>query len=137
MTPDTKARSGQQLIKDARSRIEELDPSQVKEILDHRATNGSADEAPVILDVREQQEYEQGHIPGAVHVPRGHLETRIEQAVPDRSRRVIAYCSTQNRSALAAVTMKELLGYEDVVGDDRRLHALEGPRLRLRPAARP
>ena len=79
----------------------------------------------MILDVREQQEYEQGHIPGAVHVPRGHLETRIESAVPDRSRRVIAYCSTQNRSALAANTMKELLGYEDVAVDDRRLHALE------------
>jgi molybdopterin/thiamine biosynthesis adenylyltransferase/rhodanese-related sulfurtransferase len=64
--------------------------------------------------VREQQEYEQGHLPGAVHVPRGHLETRIENAIPDRSRRVIAYCSTQNRSALAAVTMQEELGYEDV-----------------------
>ena len=83
-------------------------------MLDHRATNGNAAEAPVILDVREQQEYEMGHIPGAVHIPRGHLETRIEQAIPDRSRRVIAYCSTQNRSALAAITMKELLGYEDV-----------------------
>jgi molybdopterin/thiamine biosynthesis adenylyltransferase/rhodanese-related sulfurtransferase len=114
VTSDTKARSGQQLIKDARSRIEELDPSAVKEILDHRGTNGSAEQAPVILDVREQQEYEMGHIPGAVHIPRGHLETRIEGAIPDRSRRVIAYCSTQNRSALAAVTMKELLGYEDV-----------------------
>ena len=113
MTPDTKTRSGQQLIKDARSRIEELDPSEVKDILDHRGSNGSG-EAPVILDVREQQEYETGHIPGAVHIPRGHLETRIEAAVPDRHRRVIAYCSTQNRSALAALTMKELLGYDDV-----------------------
>ena len=56
----------------------------------------------MILDVREQEEFEAGHIPGAVHVPRGHLETRIERAIPDRSRRVIAYCSTQNRSALAA-----------------------------------
>ena len=114
MTPETTPRSGQQLIKDARSRIEELDPSEVKEILDHRGTNGDAAEAPVILDVREQQEYEMGHIPGAVHIPRGHLETRIEQAIPDRHQRVIAYCSTQNRSALAALTMKELLGYDDV-----------------------
>jgi molybdopterin/thiamine biosynthesis adenylyltransferase/rhodanese-related sulfurtransferase len=114
VTPDTTHRSGQQLIKDARSRIEELDPSEVKGILDHRGTNGDATEAPVILDVREQQEYEMGHIPGAVHIPRGHLETRIEQAIPDRHQRVIAYCSTQNRSALAAVTMKELLGYDDV-----------------------
>ena len=106
-------RTGQQLIKDARGRITELDPSEVKEALDHASGNGSADQAPVILDVREQHEFEQGHLPGAVHVPRGHLETRIENAVPDRSQRVIAYCSTQNRSALAAVTMQEL-GYEDV-----------------------
>jgi molybdopterin/thiamine biosynthesis adenylyltransferase/rhodanese-related sulfurtransferase len=114
VTTDTTARSGQQLIKEARSRIEELDPSEVKQILDHAKTNGNAQQAPVILDVREQVEYEMGHIPGAVHVPRGHLETRIEGAVPDRGQRVIAYCSTQNRSALAAITMKELLGYEDV-----------------------
>jgi sulfur-carrier protein adenylyltransferase/sulfurtransferase len=107
-------RSGQQLIKEARSRVDELDPSEVKRTLDVRESNGSADEAPVLLDVREQHEYEQGHLPGAIHVPRGHLETRIETAVPDRSRRVIAYCSTQNRSALAAVTMKEQLGYDDV-----------------------
>jgi molybdopterin/thiamine biosynthesis adenylyltransferase/rhodanese-related sulfurtransferase len=109
-----KTRSGQQLIKEARSKIEELDPTAVKETLDAASQNGNAETAPVILDVREQQEYEQGHLPGAVHVPRGHLETRIETAVPDRSRRVIAYCSTQNRSALAAVTMKEELGYDDV-----------------------
>jgi sulfur-carrier protein adenylyltransferase/sulfurtransferase len=114
VSSETGTRSGQQLIKEARSRIEELDPSEVKQTLDVRESNGSADEAPVLLDVREQQEYEQGHLPGAVHVPRGHLETRIEGAVPDRSRRVIAYCSTQNRSALAAVTMKEQLGYDDV-----------------------
>jgi sulfur-carrier protein adenylyltransferase/sulfurtransferase len=114
VTTDTTTRSGQQLIKEARSRIEELDPSEVKQTLDRASENGNADDAPVILDVREQDEYEQGHIPGAVHVPRGHLETRIETAVPDRGRRVIAYCSTQNRSALAAVTMKELLGYDDV-----------------------
>jgi len=114
VSTDTPTRSGQQLIKEARARLEELDPSQVNETLAHARSNGSADDAPVILDVREQQEFEQGYIPGAIHIPRGHLETRIEAAIPDRSRRVIAYCSTQNRSALAAITMKELLGYEDV-----------------------
>jgi molybdopterin/thiamine biosynthesis adenylyltransferase/rhodanese-related sulfurtransferase len=110
----TTVRSGQQLIKEARSRIHEIDPSEVKEVLDSARGNGRAQDAPVILDVREQQEFEAGHLPGAVHVPRGHLETRIESALPDRSRRVIAYCSTQNRSALAARTMTEDLGYEDV-----------------------
>ena len=83
MSTETQTRSGQQLIKDARARIEELDPSEVKrDRSTQRASNGSADDAPVILDVREQQEFEQGHIPGAVHVPRGHLETRIEQRDP-------------------------------------------------------
>jgi molybdopterin/thiamine biosynthesis adenylyltransferase/rhodanese-related sulfurtransferase len=111
---DKSVRSGQQLIKEARARVEEIDPSEVKQTLDLAGSNGSAEEAPVILDVREQHEFEAGHLPGAVHVPRGHLETRIENALPDRSRRIITYCSTQNRSALAAATMQEQLGYEDV-----------------------
>jgi molybdopterin/thiamine biosynthesis adenylyltransferase/rhodanese-related sulfurtransferase len=111
---DKSVRSGQQLIKEARARVEEIDPSEVKQTLDLAGSNGSAEEAPVILDVREQHEFEAGHLPGAVHVPRGHLETRIENALPDRSRRIITYCSTQNRSALVAATMQEQLGYEDV-----------------------
>ena len=114
MSTETQPRSGHQLIKDARAGLEELDPAQVNETLEQARSNGSADDAPVILDVREQEEFEAGHLPGAIHVPRGHLETRVEGAIPDRSRRVIAYCATQNRSALAAQTMKELLGYEDV-----------------------
>ena len=69
----------------------------------------------MIVDVREQHEFEQSHLPGAVHVPRGHLESRIEGAVgSDRSKRVILYCATGQRSALAAHTLQELLGYEDV-----------------------
>jgi molybdopterin/thiamine biosynthesis adenylyltransferase/rhodanese-related sulfurtransferase len=102
--------SGSQLIKDIRSQIEEVDPS---EIFDLQAQNGSAPDY-VIVDVREQGEWEQGHIPGAVHVPRGHLESRIERAAPDRSQRVILYCATGQRSALAANTMEKLMGYEDV-----------------------
>src|SRR5919197_1930961 len=113
------ARSGQELIKAARSRVEEIDPSKVKQVLDLASGNGSSEAAPVILDVREQHEFELGHLPGAVHVPRGHLETRIEQAVPDRSRRVIASCSTQNRSALAAVAIKEQRGYDGGAGMTR------------------
>src|SRR5881628_3093344 len=107
-------RSGQQLIREIRSKVEEVDPSDVNEALDRAAQNGSADEAPVVIDVREQHEFEAGHIEGAVHVPRGHLESRIEGIVPDRNTRVILYCATGQRSALAADTMKEQLGYEDV-----------------------
>jgi molybdopterin/thiamine biosynthesis adenylyltransferase/rhodanese-related sulfurtransferase len=102
--------SGSQLIKDIRSQVEEVDPSEVFEL---QAQNGSAPDY-VIVDVREQGEWEQGHIPGAVHVPRGHLESRIERAAPDRSQRVILYCATGQRSALAANTMEKLMGYDDV-----------------------
>jgi sulfur-carrier protein adenylyltransferase/sulfurtransferase len=102
--------SGSQVIKDIRSQIEEVDPS---DVFDLQAQNGTAPDF-VIVDVREQSEWEQGHIPGAVHVPRGHLESRIERAVPDKSQRVILYCASGQRSALAAKTMESLLDYDDV-----------------------
>src|SRR5919206_3479095 len=69
---------------------------------------------PVLIDVRERDEYEQGFIPGALHIPRGNLESRIDNAVGDRSRPVIVYCASGNRSAYAAKTLAEL-GFEDVV----------------------
>ena len=67
-----------------------------------------------MLDVREREEYEQGLIPGSIHIPRGNLETRIESRVPDRSTPVIIYCASGTRSAYAAKTMADL-GYTDVV----------------------
>jgi molybdopterin/thiamine biosynthesis adenylyltransferase/rhodanese-related sulfurtransferase len=65
------------------------------------------------IDVRELDEWQEGHIPGAVHVPRGFLESRIETAVPDRSTPVVLYCASGNRSAFAARSLQEL-GYADV-----------------------
>jgi sulfur-carrier protein adenylyltransferase/sulfurtransferase len=67
----------------------------------------------VFLDVREQGEWDLGHVPGAVHVPRGSLESRIEQVIPDRSSRIVAYCASGNRSAFAAQTLTDL-GYRQV-----------------------
>ncbi len=75
------------------------------------AQNGNG---AVIVDVREQQEFEESHLPGALHVPRGHLESRIEGAARDRSQRVVLYCASGNRSALAAKTLQDELGYENV-----------------------
>jgi sulfur-carrier protein adenylyltransferase/sulfurtransferase len=66
------------------------------------------------VDVREDDEWQEGHIPGAVHVPRGFLESRIEQVAPDRDQPVVVYCAGGNRSAFAAKTLQEL-GYEHVV----------------------
>jgi sulfur-carrier protein adenylyltransferase/sulfurtransferase len=73
----------------------------------------SLDDA-TFLDVRELDEYEQGMIPGAVFIPRGHLESQIENKVSDRSAPVVIYCAGGTRSAFAAKTLQEL-GYSDVV----------------------
>src|SRR5581483_2552423 len=62
------------------------------------------------IDVREADEWQEGHLPGAVHVPRGHLESRIEAVAPDRAQPVVLYCASGNRSAFAAKTLQEL-GY--------------------------
>jgi molybdopterin/thiamine biosynthesis adenylyltransferase/rhodanese-related sulfurtransferase len=102
--------SGSKLIRDIRAQVEEVDPSEVFAL---QGQNGSAPDV-LILDVREQGEWEQGHIPGAVHVPRGHLEARIEGVAPDRDQRIVIYCASGQRSALAANTLETLLGYEDV-----------------------
>ena len=95
-----------ELLQQARSEISEIDASQARD----RIESGE----PVVVDVREQEEWDEGHIPGAVHVPRGHLESRIERLAPDAARPVVVYCSQGNRSVFAAKTLEEL-GYEDVV----------------------
>ncbi len=68
----------------------------------------------VLLDVREPDEYEQGAIPGAIHIPRGHLESQIESRIVDHRAPVLVYCAGGTRSAFAAKTLAEL-GYTDVV----------------------
>jgi molybdopterin/thiamine biosynthesis adenylyltransferase/rhodanese-related sulfurtransferase len=100
------SRSGAEVIRQIRSQVEEIDPAQVSEHLG----NGI-----VLVDVRESNEWDAGHIPGAKHVPRGYLESRIEGiAGADRSQEIVLYCASGHRSALAAHTLKELLGYENV-----------------------
>jgi sulfur-carrier protein adenylyltransferase/sulfurtransferase len=97
--------SGAELLRQIKDRIDEVEPAQAREL----ASNGA-----VLVDVRETEEFAAGHIPGAKHVPRGYLESRIEGAVPDRSKHVILYCASGNRSAYAARTLVEDLGYEHV-----------------------
>jgi len=100
MTP-----SGAEYIRQIRSEIDEVDPSDVHTLLD---------EGVAIVDVRESDEWSAGHLPGAVHVPRGYLESRIDANVPDRDQRVILYCASGQRSALAARTLTEDLGFTNV-----------------------
>lgn len=101
--------SGADVIRQIKERITEVEPTDVKSSLDD-ANGGS----PVVIDVREQHEWDESHIPGARHVPRAFLESRIESVVPDRDQRVILYCASGNRSALAAATLQDMLGYENV-----------------------
>ena len=97
--------SGAEVIKRIKERIREADPASVHEGL----ANGV-----VLVDVREGEEFERERIPGAIHVPRAYLESRIEGAVPDRDAHVVLYCASGQRSALAADTLQELLGYTNV-----------------------
>jgi molybdopterin/thiamine biosynthesis adenylyltransferase/rhodanese-related sulfurtransferase len=97
--------SGAEVLRQIKSRIDEVDPAVVRE----QVSNGA-----VVIDVREAEEWSTGHIPGAKHVPKSYLESRIEGAAPDRDQHVILYCQSGNRSAWAARTLIEDLGYENV-----------------------
>src|SRR3954469_3423316 len=99
--------SYREFLQETREQIDEIDAARARGLQDR-------DDAPLFLDVREREEWDEGHIPGAVHLPRGWLESRIEQAVPDRQRLIVAYCAAGNRSTFAAKTLEEL-GYEHVV----------------------
>ncbi|MFZ4810205.1 MAG: molybdopterin-synthase adenylyltransferase MoeB [Ilumatobacteraceae bacterium] len=68
----------------------------------------------VVLDVREPDEYDQGAIPNAIHIPRGHLEAQVEGRLLDKNAQVVVYCAGGVRSAFAAKTLQEL-GYVDVL----------------------
>jgi rhodanese-related sulfurtransferase len=98
-------KTGQDLINEAKQQIDEVTPEQVREM---QARN----ERVVYLDVRESNEWNLGRLPQAVHLPRGNLETKLEGMI-ERAQRVVVYCARGNRSALAALTMKQM-GYENV-----------------------
>jgi molybdopterin/thiamine biosynthesis adenylyltransferase/rhodanese-related sulfurtransferase len=98
--------SFRELLADAKSRIREIDTAQ--------AETAIAAPGALVLDVREPDEYEQGAIPGAVHIPRGHLESQVENKVLDKATPLVVYCAGGTRSAFAADTLAQL-GYTDVV----------------------
>jgi molybdopterin/thiamine biosynthesis adenylyltransferase/rhodanese-related sulfurtransferase len=87
--------------------------SEIREIDTARADEQRQQAGVTVLDVREPEEYEQGAIPGAVHIPRGTLESSVENRIPDKSAPVIIHCASGVRSAFAAKTLAEL-GYQDV-----------------------
>jgi molybdopterin/thiamine biosynthesis adenylyltransferase/rhodanese-related sulfurtransferase len=95
-----------ELLQQTRAEIDEVDAPRAHELLESA-------EPPLLVDVRELDEWSEGHLPGAIHVPRGNLESRIERAA-DRTRPIILYCQSGNRSVFAAKTLADL-GYENVV----------------------
>ena len=97
--------SGAELLRQVKSQIDQVDPSEVHELID---------EGVALLDVRETEEFAAGHLPGAKHVPRSYLEARVEGVVADRDAHIILYCQSGNRSAWAARTLTEDLGYTNV-----------------------
>jgi len=101
------AKSFQEIMAEARKEIPEVSAQQVNELLKN---NGKS---PVLLDVRESDEWRQGHLEGALSLPRGFLEIKIETALPNKDAPIIAYCAGGVRSLLAAKVMKEM-GYQDV-----------------------
>jgi sulfur-carrier protein adenylyltransferase/sulfurtransferase len=98
--------SFRELLAATKSEIREIDTAEADE---QRRRPGA-----VVLDVREPDEYEQGAIPGAVHIPRGTLESSVENRITDKSAPVIIHCASGIRSAFAAKTLSDM-GYQDVV----------------------
>jgi molybdopterin/thiamine biosynthesis adenylyltransferase/rhodanese-related sulfurtransferase len=96
--------SFRELLAQTKAEIREVDTAE---------TDAARREGALILDVREPDEYEQGAIPGALHLARGNLESSIESRVPDKATKIIVHCASGVRSAFAAKTLAEL-GYTDV-----------------------
>jgi molybdopterin/thiamine biosynthesis adenylyltransferase/rhodanese-related sulfurtransferase len=94
------------LLADVRKRTKTVSLEELKRRLE-------AGEKMTLVDVREKDEWRQGYIPGAISIPRGFLEIQVEQKLPDKNARIVAYCAGGTRSALAAATLQEL-GYTNV-----------------------
>ena len=96
-----------ELLAQFRSEIDEISSIEAHERL------ASLDDS-LFVDVREPDEWDEGHIPGAIYTGRGRLEQRIEGLVPDKTRALVVYCSAGSRSAFAAKVLEDP-GYENVV----------------------
>jgi phage shock protein E len=95
----------EKLVADAKKNITEISPTEAAAKL----TGGEA----VIVDVREKDEWDEGHIPGAMHMSRGTIELDIEEKVPNQNAMIICHCGGGGRSALAAESLQKM-GYKNV-----------------------
>ena len=95
----------QKLVADAKKHVTEISPEDAA----GKLKSGEA----VIVDVREKDEWEKEHIPGAIHLSRGTIELDIEEKVPDASTMIVCHCGGGGRSALAAESLQKM-GYKNV-----------------------
>jgi len=98
------------LVEDAKKHIKEVTVQQVKDKLDHR-------ESFHLVDVREESEWAQGHIPNAIHLGKGIVERDIERVIPDVNAEIVFYCGGGYRSALTAESLQKM-GYLNVLSMD-------------------
>ena len=98
-----------ELVQEAKTQIQQIDVPQAKGLL--------GDKDYLFIDCREPEEYAQGHIPGAVNIPRGMLEFKIAEAVPDKGSHLVLYCKTGGRGCLSTLAI-QCMGYLNAVNMD-------------------
>jgi rhodanese-related sulfurtransferase len=98
------------IVTEAKKHVQECTVADVKSRLDRK-------ESFQLIDVREDREWEAGHLPGAIHLGRGIIERDIEKTIPDTSAALVLYCGGGFRSALAAKNLQEM-GYTNVISMD-------------------
>src|SRR6202049_5218546 len=98
------------IVNDAKTRVKECDFREVKRRMD-------TGEKLILVDVREDNEWARGHLPGAVHLGKGVIERDIEQQVPDTGAKLVLYCGGGFRSALVADNLQKM-GYTNVESMD-------------------
>ncbi len=113
------------LVNDAKSRVREIDVNEYRRIRE-------AGEAHVLVDVREESEWNAGHAAGAVHLSKGVIERDIETTLPDKSARLVLYCGGGFRSALSADALQKM-GYQDVLSLDGGWRSYRDSGLPLEP----
>jgi len=97
--------TAEEMVAEAKKNICEITVSEAKEVLD----SGEY----LFIDCREPKEYKMGHIPGAINIPRGLLEFKIDKKVPDKNQKIVMYCKSGGRSCLSTCTLCRM-GYKNV-----------------------
>ena len=106
--------ASREIMRQARRQVPEWSTPQVNEAMAHQHEAGRENQEIVLVDVSEKHEWNEGHIPGAIHVPRGYLELQVEEAVPEKDKTVVLYCAGGVRSLMAGATLQQM-GYKNVV----------------------